>query len=499
MTCHWWPIPSKGFYDVRFPALSDRRDQLSWAGLIVRLVLAAVWAWAALSKIGDPRRFVQVVRAYDATPEWLSKAIGYGLPTLELVLAVLLLLGLITRYAAAVSAGLLVIFLIGIVQAAARGLEIQCGCFGGGGGASTSTSYTLDILRDLGLLVLSAFLIRWPLTRLSADRAIIASELVPELTPKQRKFEKNVRRYRAAVAAAETELRYKQRYIAAGTVVLLLLITLIGAGVQSSRAKISADVDTANATAATGVKVGNQQAPVLVDVYEDFQCPICNTLEQGGLTTDLAAKVKATTVKVNYHVMSFLDSLSNGNKYSSRAANAGYCAADQSPAAFSKFHDILYGKNADGGNNQPAENSNGRPDSQLIAWGKEAGITSADFSTCVTSNQHKDLVAGVTEAASKRGVNGTPTVFVAGTRVGSEGDAVTVSQVDAAISAALAKAKSTAAPSPTPSATPTSRASTSSSKPASSAPASSAPASSAPVSSAPVSSPTKSASPSTTK
>jgi len=473
---------------VRFPELTTRlparrepvvrREPPGWAGLVgvvVRVVLAAVWAWAALAKIGDPRRFVQVVRAYDATPEWLSKAIGYGLPSLELVLAVLLLIGLITRYAAAVSAVLLVVFLVGIIQAAARGLEIQCGCFGGGGGPSTSTSYTLDILRDLGLLVLSAFLIRWPLTRFSVDRAIIASEMVPELTPKQRKSEKNVRRYRAAVAAAETELRYKQRYVAAGTVVVLLLVTLIGAGVQSGRASISSDVDTTNASAATGVRVGNQQAPVLVDVYEDFQCPICNDLEQSGLATDLAAKVKATNIRVNYHVMSFLDSLSNGNKYSSRAANAGYCAADESPDAFQKFHDILFGKSG-GVNNQPAEGSKGKPDSQLTAWGKEAGITSAAFSTCVTSNQHKDLVAAVTEAASKRGVNGTPAVFVAGTRVGSEGDAVTVAQVDAAISAALAKAKSTAAPSPTPSATPTSRASTSgsTSKPASTSPSRSA-------------------------
>jgi protein-disulfide isomerase/uncharacterized membrane protein YphA (DoxX/SURF4 family) len=457
MTCHSWRRPSKGFNDVRFPALSTRRDQLSVAGLVVRVVLAAVWGWAALAKIGDPRRFVQVVRAYDATPEWLSKAIGYGLPTLELVLAILLLIGLITRYAAILSAALLAVFLVGIVQAAARGLEIQCGCFGGGGGPSTSTTYTLDILRDLGLLALSAFLIRWPLTKLSVDEAIINSERVPELTPKQRKLEKNVRRYRAAVTAAEAELRYKQRYIAAGAAAMVLLITLIGAGVQGSRAKIASDADTTNATSATGVKVGNQQAPVLVDVYEDFQCPICNTLEQSGLATDLAAKVKATNIKVNYHVMSFLDSLSGGNKYSSRAANAGYCAADQSPEAFVKFHDILYGKNASGQNNQPAENSNGRPDSQLIAWGKEASITSADFSTCVTSNEHKDLVAGVTEAASKRGVNGTPAVFVAGSRVGSEDSTVTVAQIDSAISAALAKAKSTAAPSPTPSSSGSSR------------------------------------------
>ena len=453
---------------MRFPALSTRlsRDnRLSWAGLVVRVVLAAVWAWAALAKIGDPRRFVQVVRAYDATPEWLSKAIGYGLPTLELVLAVLLLLGLITRYAAIASAVLALLFLVVLLQAAARGLDIQCGCFGRGGGPSTTTSYTLDILRALALLALSAFLIRWPLTALSVDKAIVDSERVPELTPKQRRSEKNVRRYRAAVAAAEAELRYKQRYIAAGAAAVVLLVTLIGGGVQGSRATIASDADTAIATSATGVKVGNQQAPVLVDVYEDFQCRDCTDLEQGGLATSLAAKVKATNIKVNYHVVSFLDEASKGNKYSSRAANAGYCAGDQSAEAFVKFHDILYGKNSGGQNNQPAENSKGRPDSQLIAWGKEAGITSAAFSTCVTSNEHKDLVAGVTEAASKRGVNSTPAVFVDGKRVGS-GDTLTAAQVDAAISAALARAKSTAAPSPTP--TPTKSPSRAPSSPASS-------------------------------
>jgi protein-disulfide isomerase/uncharacterized membrane protein YphA (DoxX/SURF4 family) len=436
---------------VRLDALSAHRDRLGWVGLVVRLVLAGIWAWASLSKIEHPRTFIRAVRAYDATPEWLSKAIAYGLPVLELTLAVLLLVGLIVRYAAAVSAVLFVIFIVGILQASARGIKLECGCFGGGG-TSTSTHYTLDVLRDVGLLILAVYLILLPLTRLSLDGFIISTEAVPGLSTKQAKSEKNVRRYRAAMAAAEVELKHKQRYVAAGTAVAVVLVTLIAIGVQDNRAKISPTADTANATATNGVQVGNGQAPVSVDLYEDLQCPICNNLEQSGLTTDLDAKIKATSIKVNYHVMSFLDSSSNGNRYSSRAANAAYCAADQSPAAFGKFHDIAYGKNADGKNNQPAEGSNGLPDSTLIAWGKQAGITSADFSTCVTSEQHKDLVAGVTEDASKRGVNGTPTVFVQGKQVkGTGGNVVTVAQVDAAISAALAAAKSTAAPSPTPS------------------------------------------------
>ncbi|HET6210894.1 MAG TPA: MauE/DoxX family redox-associated membrane protein [Jatrophihabitans sp.] len=439
---------------MKLAALSGHRDRLGWVGLVVRLGLAAVWAWASLAKISDPRTFLRAVRAYDATPEWLSKAIAFGLPMLELTLAVLLLIGLIVRYAAAASAVLFVIFLIAVAQASARGIKIQCGCFGGGGATNSSTSYTLDILRDLGLLVLAAFLILYPLTKLSADGWIISTEAVPVLTGKQAKSEKNQRRYRAAMAAAEVELKHKQRYVAAGTVVVVVLVSFIAFGVQGNRAKIPASADTANATSANGVKVGNQQAPVLVELYEDFQCPICNNLEQGGLTKDFDAKIKATTIKVNYHVMSFLDSSSNGNRYSSRAANAGYCAADQSVDAFQKFHDLLYGKNGDGQNNQPAEGSNGRPDSQLIDWGKQAGISSADFSTCVTSDQHKDLVAGVTDAASKRGVNGTPTVFVNGKQVGKDSSVPTVAQIDAAIQDALAHSQSTAAPSPTPSATP---------------------------------------------
>ncbi|MCW2539676.1 MAG: DoxX family rane protein [Frankiales bacterium] len=423
-----------------------------WVGLVVRLALAGIWAWAAVSKIGSPRTFVQAVRAYHATPEWLAKAIGYGLPVLELSLALLLVAGLIVRYAATVSALLFLVFIIGIAQASIRGIKIECGCFGGGGD-TTSTAYTLDILRDVGLLVLAAYLIIWPMTKLSMDAAIIKTEMVPGLTSKQSRSEKNLRRYRAAMAAAEVELKHKQRYVAIGTLVVVALVAVIAIGVQGGRAKITGTVDLANASATTGVRVGNQAAPVKVDIYEDFQCPICNELEQSGLTKDFDAKIKATNIKVNYHVESFLDSASNGNNYSSRAANAGYCASDISPEVFLKFHDIVYGKDASGANNQPAEGSSGRPDSTLLAWGKQAGATTSDFTNCVTSNSHANLVQAVTEAASKAGVTGTPTVFVNDKKIGSDSSVPTLAQIDAAIASALASSKSTVAPSPTPSVT----------------------------------------------
>ena len=85
--------------------MTDWQKIKPWLGALIRLVLGIVWLWASLSKLHNPRGFVQTVRAYDATPEWLSKAIGYGLPVLELSLAVLLIVGAAVRMAAAVSAG----------------------------------------------------------------------------------------------------------------------------------------------------------------------------------------------------------------------------------------------------------------------------------------------------------------------------------------------------------------------------------------------------------
>ena len=83
----------------------------------------------------------------------------------------LLLIGLATRLTAVLSAVVLVAFIAGVISAAARGLSIDCGCFGGGGDvAAGQTAYTEEILRDLGFLTLAVYLILRPDTPLSVDR-----------------------------------------------------------------------------------------------------------------------------------------------------------------------------------------------------------------------------------------------------------------------------------------------------------------------------------------
>lgn len=411
-----------------------------WLGTVIRLFLGAIWLWAALSKLHDPRRFVQDVRAYDATPEWLSKAIGYGLPVLELSIAVLLIIGIAVRVSAIVSTALFTVFLIGIAEAAARGIKLECGCFGGGGLTAGQTHYALSILRDLGLLVLAVYLVLWPFTRLSLEEFLGRHDYVEPPSAKRLRNAEAARKYNALLEMKRKQARERALWTNSSLAVIIAVVCVIGIGVQSGRAKISGSLTATNASASNGV-VWGKPAAATVDVYEDFQCPNCLAFEESAGKA-LEADVRANKAQVRYHTMSFLDASSSGNRYSSRAANAGLCVSDVSTDAFVKFHDILFTAAV-----QPKEGSHGRPDSDFVTYAQQAGLTAdqvTTFTSCVQTEQHKALVQAITENASKRGVTGTPTIYVNGKKV-----TATLADLQKAIDAAVAKG-----PKPSPSASP---------------------------------------------
>lgn len=130
-----------------------------------------MFAIASLAKIGNTDAMVRAVRAYQILPEGAVRPVAYALPYLELAIAVLLLLGIGTRFIAAVAAVMLLLFIGSVTSAGLRGLKIDCGCFGGGG-AVTHTQYLQEILRDIGFLLLAAWLIVFPLSRLSLDSVL---------------------------------------------------------------------------------------------------------------------------------------------------------------------------------------------------------------------------------------------------------------------------------------------------------------------------------------
>lgn len=139
-------------------------------GLLARLALGGVLLVAGLLKVGDPTGSIQSVVAYRLFDYSVAEMIGLMLPVVEIGLGALLILGLLTRAAAAAGAVLMLVFIAGIISAWARGLAIDCGCFGSGGPVDPSeTAYLPEILRDAALFAAGAWLVVRPRSLLAVD------------------------------------------------------------------------------------------------------------------------------------------------------------------------------------------------------------------------------------------------------------------------------------------------------------------------------------------
>ncbi|WP_239373322.1 thioredoxin domain-containing protein [Frankia sp. Cj5] len=210
----------------------------------------------------------------------------------------------------------------------------------------------------------------------------------------------------AARAAEIARARRRQRTIIAFTVVAVLaLVGVIGFVIQNSRAVSTPVVVPANATGSdNGIVVGKAAAAVTVDFYEDFQCPVCENLETS-LGGTIQQMIDSGKIRAVYHMMSFI------GPESVRAANAGAAAAQENK--FKEYHDILYA-------NQPRERTGGFTNATLIGLGDKVGLTSTAFTDAVNNGTYKGYVAKVEDDASKRGVTGTPTVFVNGSELAAQ-------------------------------------------------------------------------------
>ena len=145
-------------------------------GLVFRLILAGVLAFAGFTKLIAPDGARDAMLAYrvPGLTGNVAGTLGYLLPAGEILLAVLLLVGLFTRWAAIATAVLMAAFIVGIASVWARGYSIDCGCFGGGGDVSAEGKtwrYLSEILRDFMFCGMAVWLAIWPRTTFSLDRS----------------------------------------------------------------------------------------------------------------------------------------------------------------------------------------------------------------------------------------------------------------------------------------------------------------------------------------
>ena len=161
-----------------------------------------------------------------------------------------------------------------------------------------------------------------------------------------------------------------------------------------------------------GIVIG--EGAVRVDVFIDFLCPFCQRFELSSGDA-LAALAGAGRASVAYHPMNFLDAAST-TRYSTRAAAAAGCAADQ--GRFVPYERALFVS-------QPPEGSAGLSDAELADLGSSAGLDPASFGSCLSAGTYLGWPDYVTARAVAAGVEATPTVLVAGTAVTAEARAIT--------------------------------------------------------------------------
>lgn len=126
-----------------------------------RLILAAVFIYAGFIKAADPVVFAGQVANYQILPYAWNFLVAATLPYLELFSGLLLLFNQRVRPAVLVLFVLNLIFMVLLSYTAARGLDIDCGCFNPN--SETKTSPMTAFWRDAGLLLLmiSTWMLRY--------------------------------------------------------------------------------------------------------------------------------------------------------------------------------------------------------------------------------------------------------------------------------------------------------------------------------------------------
>jgi protein-disulfide isomerase len=210
--------------------------------------------------------------------------------------------------------------------------------------------------------------------------------------------------------AQEVAARKRRR---SWTVIGVAVVVLAGAGVtgylvQSGRSA-SGDYAFPSGTAGQGhvvVPVGKQSAKATLTVYEDPRCPACGEFEKEFHST-INQLESAGKVKIEYHVVSFIDRHDDGTG-SKNAANALGCA--QTAGKFHDYHDVLYA-------NQPEETVDPWADQgKLTTLAKKVpGLPSSAFDDCVQKGTYSGWVSAVEEGFDKSGYSSTPTVLLNGT------------------------------------------------------------------------------------
>jgi protein-disulfide isomerase len=160
--------------------------------------------------------------------------------------------------------------------------------------------------------------------------------------------------------------------------------------------------------------LGDQNAPVTVIEYGDYQCPFCTRYFSQIDPLIKSQYINTGKVKMVFRDFSFLGAESNA------AANAAQCANDQ--GKLWAYHDALYSaKIGDEGKTTSAENDGFFTRAEFLTLAGQVGLNTQTFTSCLDGSQHTSDVSAEKAAAVSAGIGSTPTTIVNG-KLAAESD-----------------------------------------------------------------------------
>lgn len=127
--------------------------------IAARIVLGAVFMYASFDKMANPEAFANIIDNYHLLPYQLVNPLAIFLPWLELITGLLLITGKWVKGSLLIYNALLVIFIIALVQALIRGLDISCGCFSVN--PSSTSEVWLRVIEDIALFFVSFMMLKY--------------------------------------------------------------------------------------------------------------------------------------------------------------------------------------------------------------------------------------------------------------------------------------------------------------------------------------------------
>jgi protein-disulfide isomerase len=217
--------------------------------------------------------------------------------------------------------------------------------------------------------------------------------------------------------------------VAAGALLIAfaLLRPLILSGQATANATLIPVVKVTPRTFTTqvnGVHLGDPNAPVKVDVYEDFRCSVCLYYTENFEPQIIQSYVDTGKVYYSFHSFIVIDG-NDGTDASYRSANAAMCAGEQ--GRFWDFHDTLFA-------NQVSEDASLFTDVRLVAMAQNLNLDMTAFNQCYQAKKFASNIQADISQAHTLNLTGTPSILVDGKLLQIQ----TFNDVSAAIDAALA-------------------------------------------------------------